>query len=121
MKRFQQRRTAATKRDDPMFIGDVLTQNLITDTEAPALRVTAVTFEDGARNRWHTHSTEQALIVTSGSGIVATAQEEYSVEPGDVILIDPNEVHWHGAQPGTSMTHLAILLPGEMRMSEAPQ
>lgn len=118
MKLFQQRRTAATRRDDEMFTGDVFTQNLVTDDDAPSLRVTAVTFEDGARNRWHTHTSEQALIVTHGSGIVATEREELAIEPGDVVLIDPNELHWHGAKPGSSMTHLAVLLPGEMRISD---
>ncbi len=118
MRLFQQRRPAATKREDEMFIGDVFMQSLVTDDDAPSLRVTAVTFEGGARNRWHTHSTEQVLIVTHGSGIVATEREQLFVEPGDVVLIDPDELHWHGAKPGSSMTHLAVLMPGEMRISD---
>jgi quercetin dioxygenase-like cupin family protein len=28
--------------------------------------------------------------------------------PGDVIIIAPNEKHWHGAAPTTAMTHIAI-------------
>ncbi len=118
MKLFQQQRSSATRRDNDMFVGDVFLQDLVTDNDAPSLRVTSVTFEDGARNRWHTHTTEQVLIVTHGSGIVATERKELAIEPGDVVLIDPNELHWHGAKPGSSMTHLAVLLPGKMRTSE---
>lgn len=118
MRRFQQRESNATKRDDALFIGNVLAQNLVTDQDAPSLRVTAVTFQNGARNKWHTHTSEQVLIVTHGVGIVANSEEELTIEPGDVVLINPNENHWHGARQGESMTHLAILLPGEMRISD---
>jgi len=117
MKRFHQQRSAASKSDNPIFSGDVFMQNLVTDDDAPSLRVTAVTFESGAKNHWHTHTTEQVLIVTDGNGIVATREEELLVRVGDIVLIEPNELHWHGAQPDSSMTHLAVLLPGEMRIS----
>ena len=30
------------------------------------------------------------------------------IRPGDVIRIEPNEKHWHGAAPETAMTHIAI-------------
>lgn len=118
MKRFQQNRAEAMPSDNDIFLGDVSMQNLVTDQDAPMLRVTSVVFDDGARNRWHTHTTEQVLVITSGSGTVATRQEELHVEPGDVILIEPNEEHWHGAQAGTSMTHLAVLVPGEMQITD---
>lgn len=118
MKRFHQRRAAATKNVGDIFIGDVFMQNLVTDQDAQSLRVTSVTFEEGARNRWHTHTTEQVLVITDGAGIVATGDTELQVEKGDVILIEPSERHWHGAQPDTSMTHLSILIPGEMQISD---
>lgn len=104
-------------RDNPaMFIGEVRGQDLVAEGDAPSQRVTAITFVDGARNQWHTHSTEQVLVVTHGEGIVADESGERPIKVGDVVLIQPNERHWHGARPGTSMTHLAILLPGEMRI-----
>lgn len=28
--------------------------------------------------------------------------------PGDVVVCPPGVRHWHGAAPGTAMTHLAI-------------
>lgn len=101
-----------------IMVGEVVSQNLVAEGDAPSLRVTAVTFRDGAVNRWHMHSTEQVLIVTDGEGIVATETDEHRIAAGDVVLIDPGEKHWHGATPGRNMTHLAILLPGEMTIVE---
>lgn len=118
MKIVHQTETAAQPNRGEIFVGDVLTQNLITEADAPSQRVTSVSFLDGARNRWHHHSTEQVLVVTHGRGIVANEQEERRVAPGDVILIPAGERHWHGAEPGEDFTHLAILLPGTMEIDE---
>jgi quercetin dioxygenase-like cupin family protein len=106
------------ERSNDIFIGDVWKQDLITDKITPSLRVTSVSFRDGARNRWHTHTTEQVLVVTSGRGIVANDAEEREITVGDVVAIQPGERHWHGAAPGTDMTHLAILLPGKMEFEQ---
>jgi quercetin dioxygenase-like cupin family protein len=105
-------------QDNPdMFIGEVRGQRLVAEGEAPSQRVTAISFVDGARNQWHRHTTEQVLVVTHGEGIIADESGERPISAGDVILIQPNEVHWHGAQPGKSMTHLSILLPGQMTIA----
>lgn len=114
MKRFRQDRQMAIRNTGEIFVGEVFTQNLVTEDDAPSQRVTAVTFEDGARNRWHYHSTEQVLVVTDGEGIVANEDEVLRVTAGDVVLISAGERHWHGAAEGASMTHLSILLPGTM-------
>lgn len=106
--------------DEKMFIGTVMGQNLVAEGDAESLRVTAISFLQGARNRWHWHSTEQVLIVTHGEGIIADASGERPIKPGDVVLIQPKERHWHGAAPGKDMTHLAILLPGTMTVDEDP-
>lgn len=118
MKRNRQDREAANRAEGAIFLGEVFKQDLVTDEDAPSLRVTAITFADGARNRWHRHSTEQVLIVTHGEGIVQSDQETFEVSTGDVVLIPAGERHWHGAHPGTSMTHLAVLIPGEMTIDD---
>jgi quercetin dioxygenase-like cupin family protein len=69
----------------------------------------SVTFEPNARTAWHTHPLGQTLIVTAGRGWVQReggAIEE--IQPGDVVQFAPNEKHWHGATPTTSVTHYAI-------------
>ena len=109
-------RAAAEPADNPIFVGDVATQQLVNEGMAALLRVTAVTFEDGARNRPHRHTTDQVLVATTGAGFIATDEEELPLEPGDVAFIAAGTRHWHGARPGTSFTHLSILTPGHMEI-----
>ena len=95
-----------------IFLGRAETQSVIGD-EARDLRLTEVTFRDGARNRLHSHTTDQVLIVTAGLGIVATEREEREVAAGDIAFIAAGERHWHGARPGEDMTHWAITGAGK--------
>jgi quercetin dioxygenase-like cupin family protein len=68
-----------------------------------------VTFEPGARSAWHTHPAGQVLIVTAGVGRVQQwGGPVQDIRPGDVIWTPPGVKHWHGAAPGTALTHLAI-------------
>ncbi len=94
---------------DPIFIGEVATNGIITDD----LRVFFVHFPPGARTTWHAHASDQVLIVTEGTGIVATEETEVEVRPGDVVVAPAGEKHWHGATATTAMTHIAVLAPGE--------
>jgi quercetin dioxygenase-like cupin family protein len=90
-----------------MFLGEVYRQPL-TDPAVDQLSVAVVHFVDGGRNTFHTHPSEQVLVITDGEGIVATESEERAVCAGDVAIIPAGESHWHGARPGKSLTHLAI-------------
>ena len=68
-----------------------------------------VTFEPGARTAWHTHPLGQTLIITAGTGWVQ--REGGAIEqvyPGDIVWIEANEKHWHGATVKNGMTHIAI-------------
>ncbi len=68
-----------------------------------------VTFEPGARTNWHTHPLGQMLIVTSGLGRVQREGEPVEeIRPGDVVIFEPREKHWHGASPDVAMSHIAI-------------
>lgn len=101
--------TPGGRERDPsdIFLGLAETQSPVGE-EARDLRLTEVTFKDGARNRLHSHTTDQILIVTAGLGIVATEREEREIGPGDVAFIPAGERHWHGARPGHDLTHWAI-------------
>jgi quercetin dioxygenase-like cupin family protein len=107
--------------NNPIFIGPVVTQEVVNEAHGELLRVTAVTFEDGAVNRPHRHTTDQVLIATSGRGFVATDDARHSLEPGDVAFVPAGTRHWHGADPGSTLTHLSILTPGHTEiLDEAP-
>ena len=88
-----------TVRIDPLF-----------SAQAPARAAGAsVTFEPGARTAWHSHPLGQTLIVTAGAGRVQREGGPLEeIRPGDVVQFAPNEKHWHGAAPTTTMTHIAI-------------
>lgn len=68
-----------------------------------------VTFEPGARTDWHAHPLGQTLLIVSGFGCVQRAGGPIeNVRPGDIVFIEPDEKHWHGAQPHCAMSHIAI-------------
>lgn len=74
--------------------------------------VFAVHFDAGGRSRPHTHRDGQMLVVTAGRGIVGDRSGRREVGPGDVVVAGAGEWHWHGAAPGSAMTHVTVQLPG---------
>ena len=111
-------RSQGAPSTNPIFVGSVSIQEVVNEALGELLRVTAVTFEDGAVNRPHRHTMDQVLIVTSGTGFVATDDEHYSLEPGDVAFVPLGTRHWHGANPDTTFTHLSILTPGHTEIDD---
>jgi quercetin dioxygenase-like cupin family protein len=111
-------RSKGAPSSNPIFVGSVSIQEVVNDALADLLRVTAVTFENGAVNRPHRHTTDQVLVATSGSGFVATDEERYPLEPGDVAFIASGTRHWHGANPNATFTHLSILTPGHTEIDD---
>ncbi len=75
--------------------------------------VYTVDFAAGARNRVHIHKHDQILIATSGRGIIADADGEYVMEPGDTVTIPAGHPHWHGATADQAFSHITIALPGD--------
>ncbi|GAB2823156.1 cupin domain-containing protein [Comamonas piscis] len=68
-----------------------------------------VDFAPGARTAWHTHPVGQLLVVTDGKGwIQQDGQTRQNIQAGDVVWIDADVRHWHGAAPATGMRHMAI-------------
>jgi quercetin dioxygenase-like cupin family protein len=68
-----------------------------------------VTFEPGARSAWHTHPAGQRLIVTAGVGRTSVwGGPVVEIKVGDAVWCPPGVKHWHGAAPGSPMTHLAL-------------
>ncbi len=110
----EQQITAAGDQPSTQGPSEYFTGNVRIDPVWPAdAGITAsgglVTFEPGARSAWHTHPAGQRLLITSGVGRVQEwGKPVQIVRPGDVVWCPPGVKHWHGAAPGTAMTHLAV-------------
>jgi len=91
------------------FTGQVW-QDPIIVTEAPGLLSSNfVHFEPGSRTAWHTHPMGQTLYVTHGTGRVQSwGGPIQTIRAGDVVWIPAGEKHWHGAGPGTMMSHISM-------------
>ena len=94
-----------------LFTDPVTMQNAVTDEEAD-YNVSWVHFPEGVRNKFHTHTSDQVLIVTEGHGMVATENEEKEIKEGDIVLVKKGEKHRHGAVPGSKMTHITVTAAG---------
>ena len=91
------------------FTGTVFIDGIRTPDQHSAVGCAHVRFTPGARTAWHTHPKGQTLYVTDGIGLVATrGTPPREIRPGDVVYIEPNEEHWHGATPDRFMAHVAI-------------
>jgi quercetin dioxygenase-like cupin family protein len=100
---------ASAKGPEDWFTGTVRIDPLFQAPDPALVQGASVTFEPGARTAWHTHPLGQTLIVTAGRGWAqhwGGPIEE--IRPGDVVWFPPDEKHWHGATPTTTMTHIAI-------------
>ncbi len=89
-----------------LFTGPVTRQILLPDSKE--FNVNVVNFGKGVRNKFHSHDSEQILVVTSGKGIIATESDEKEITPGDVVIIPAGEKHWHGATKESSFSHLYV-------------
>lgn len=99
----------SAKGPEEYFTGVVRVDPLFDRQEPARAGSASVTFEPCARTAWDTHPLGQTLIVTSGVGRVQRwGGPIEEIRPGDVVLIAPDEKHWHGAAPTTAMTHIAI-------------
>ncbi len=96
-----------------LFTGPVTMQSIVGTELSKKFTIRQVNFDRGVRNKFHSHSIEQILIVTEGKGIVATDKEEVTVTPGDVIIFAAGEKHWHGAVKDATFSHLYVMSPDQ--------
>ena len=65
--------------DAPIFVGGKVTRRpLVSDGLSEYYNFNIVEFAPGARNKFHTHSSDQVLFVTKGRGIVSTETASWS-------------------------------------------
>jgi quercetin dioxygenase-like cupin family protein len=73
------------------------------------INVLGVEFQAGARTDWHTHPGGQVIYVVEGDARVGVdGGPVIEAGPGDAVWSPPGELHWHGAGPDGTMTHLSI-------------
>ncbi|QMW05247.1 cupin domain-containing protein [Spirosoma foliorum] len=91
------------------FSGNVYVKPLVVADTITNCSITDVYFEPGVINNWHTHPSNQILLVKEG---VCYYQEEgqplQKFQAGEVINVLPGIKHWHGASPDGRMIHTAI-------------
>jgi quercetin dioxygenase-like cupin family protein len=87
-------------------------QTIIPSGDSDNYNCSVVNFTKGSTTGWHSHDCDQILVVTSGSGIVATEDEQREINVGDVVHIKAGEKHWHGAKADTTMGHITVTLKG---------
>jgi len=100
-----------TPRESRLFTSEVTVQPLI--PEGGDYNMAVVNFGKGVRNKFHTHESDQILIVTAGKGIVTTELEQREVTVGDVVLFPTGEKHWHGATEDSEFSHIYISRAGQ--------
>ena len=93
----------------PLFYGGpVSRQPLVAGGKSANFNFSLVNFYDGAKNKFHSHTSDQILFVTKGDGIVASDSEEVGISEGDTAFIPAGEKHWHGAADGQDFSHISL-------------
>jgi quercetin dioxygenase-like cupin family protein len=91
------------------FTGDVYLDALAAAPAPGRVQATLVHFTPAARTMWHAHPLGQTIYVTEGVGLAQRRGGPIEViRPGDRVLFDPDEEHWHGAAPNRFMAHIAL-------------
>ena len=98
-----------TKAPSVNFTGTAWVYGLIEADSAFNIPVASVTFEPGARTRWHTHGGGQALIAIDGVGYYQEKGKPIQIlRKGDSVKCPPNTQHWHGASPEVGFVQIAV-------------
>src|SRR5258708_1293720 len=93
----------------PYLTGSLWLDEIIATPAPPRLKALRVSFSPGPRTAWHTHPVGQTLHVLAGTGLIQLqGHAPQLIRPGDTVSILPGELHWHGATPTHTMTHLAL-------------
>lgn len=91
------------------FTGTAYLQMLIVADSLNPTAVGNVTFEPGARSKWHLHPAGQILLAIDGVGYYQEkGQPKKILRKGDAVKCPPNVPHWHGASADTAFVQIAI-------------
>ncbi|HMK96157.1 MAG TPA: cupin domain-containing protein [Acidimicrobiales bacterium] len=103
------KQAGAAGKTGSQFTGDVSAYLTMPSTDG--VTINTVSFSPCARTYWHSHEKGQIIFVLAGRGLVqAEGGPVFAMRAGDTIWAPPGERHWHGASPGSFVTHTAISL-----------
>lgn len=91
------------------FTGAAYLKPLIEADSLNSISVGNVTFEPGARSKWHMHPAGQILLAIDGVGYYQEKGKPKQVlHKGDAIKCPPGTPHWHGASADTAFVQVAV-------------
>ncbi len=97
------------KIESENFHGAAWLQWLSVDDSINHIGVGSVTFEPGARTKWHLHPDGQIILALSGIGYYQEqGNPKRILRKGDVVTCPPDLPHWHGASSGETFVQIAI-------------
>jgi len=97
------------KIDNGNFTGTAYLKMLVMEDKENPIAAGNVTFEPGARTKWHLHPAGQIILVTDGIGYYQEkGQPKKILYKGDVIKCPPNTAHWHGASENNYFVQIAV-------------
>jgi quercetin dioxygenase-like cupin family protein len=106
-------RSEVDSSTQPIFEGGKVVMNpLIGEADSKSYRFNVVNFSPGGRTKFHTHTCDQILYVTSGTGLVGTRDQEVEITEGDTALIPAGEEHRHGATDQSDFSHISLQTAG---------
>ena len=75
----------------PFDAGNGVSRRVLSYTED--MMVVQVSFETGGVGTAHTHPHVQSTYVASGRFVYSVGETEYTLGPGDSVVVEPNELH----------------------------
>lgn len=100
---------STAKANPATFTGDVYMDKMAGPQDG--IMCNHVTFLPGARTYWHHHERGQILEVKAGSGWVCDrGGVPQRLRVGDIVTCPAGTTHWHGADDGSMLMHLAVSL-----------
>jgi len=116
----KQEKTEQDKTNDPIFAkgvkisndnftGTAYLNNLVTVDSVNQNAVGSVTFEPGARTKWHSHPAGQIILALDGVGYYQEeGKAKVVVRKGEVVKCPVDVPHWHGASADSVFVQIAI-------------
>lgn len=96
--------------NSPNFTGGKVWLNNLVDADSINQNaVGSVTFEAGARTKWHSHPAGQIILAIDGEGYYQEdGKEKIVVKKGEVMKCPKEVPHWHGASAQSHFVQVAI-------------